>query len=231
MPTEIQRGDGRPIAEGTHGRLSHAIDVLEEGPHPRRSIPVAGNLILTSHAGLVILFFLILLYFTGLEFTPLRPVHFGLGFALIPILLVKLGSTGWRAVNYYFDRDPYGAAGPPWLLPRIMALPLTACAVAATISGVVLWATGTDHGTWATIHIYSVISLAAVVVVHLAIYTRRAFRASSRSIAETKTTQQERIMVWALLVALVVGSAAVGLEPTWNPSATPPSASSGTTRG
>jgi Domain of unknown function (DUF4405) len=225
MPSEIPRGDDTTIADGAHGRLSHAIDVLEEGPHPKRSVPVAGNLILTSHAGLVILFFLILLYFTGLEFAPLRGVHFGLGFALIPILLVKLGSTGWRAVNYYFDRDPYRAAGPPWLLPRIMALPLTAFAVAATISGVVLWATGTDRGTWATIHIYSVIALAVVVVVHLAIYTRKAFRASSRSLEETRTTQQERIMVWALLVALVVGSAAVGLEPTWNPAATPASTS------
>lgn len=207
-------------ARGAQGRLSHAIDVLEQGPRPRHSVAVAGNLILTSHAGLVILFFLILLYFTGLEFTPLRPVHFGLGFALIPILLVKLGSTGWRAVNYYFDRDPYRAAGPPWLLPRIMALPLTACALAATISGVVLWAAGTDHGTWATLHIYSVIALAVVIVVHLAIYTRKAYRASTRSLEETKTTRQERVMVWALLVALVVGSAAVGLEPTWNPSAT-----------
>ena len=222
MPSETPRGDDQTTPDGAQERLRHAIDVLEEGPHPKRSFPVAGNLILTSHAGLVILFFLVLLYFTGLEFTPLRVVHFGLGFALIPILLVKLGSTGWRAVNYYFDRDPYRAAGPPWLLPRIMALPLTACAVAATISGVVLWATGTDRGTWATIHIYSVLSLAVVVVVHLAIYTRKAFRASSRSLEQTKTTQQERIMVWALLVALVVGSAAVGLEPTWNPSATPP---------
>ncbi len=205
------------------GRFAHALDVLEDGPHPQRSVPVAGNLVLTSHAGLVILFFLVLLYFTGLAFTPLRAVHFGLGFALTPILLVKLGSTGWRAVNYYFDRDPYRAAGPPWLLPRIMALPLTACAIAATISGVVLWAEGTDRGTWATVHIYSVISLAVVVVVHLVIYTRRAFRASTRSLEQTKTTKQERVMVWALLVALVVGSAAVGLEPTWNPSATPAS--------
>jgi magnesium-transporting ATPase (P-type) len=213
MPPETSADDS--------GRFAHALDVLEDGPHPRRSIPVAGNLILTSHAGLVILFFLVLLYFTGLEFTPLRGVHFGLGFALIPILLVKLGSTGWRAVNYYFDRDPYRAAGPPWLLPRIMALPLTACAIAATISGVVLWAEGTDRGTWATVHIYSVISLAVVVVVHLVIYTRKAFRASTRSLEQTKTTKQERVMVWALLVALVVGSAAVGLEPTWNPAATP----------
>ena len=211
MPSETPAGAGR---------FSHTLDVLEDGPHPRRSVSVASNLILTSHAGLVILFFLVLLYFTGLEFAPLRGVHFGLGFALIPILLVKLGSTGWRAVNYYFDRDPYRAAGPPWLLPRIMALPLTLCAVLATISGVVLWATGTDRGTWATVHIYSVIALAVVVVVHLAIYTRKAFRASTRSFEETKTTKQERIMVWALLVALVVGSAAVGLEPTWNPSAT-----------
>lgn len=223
MPSEIPADDAT-VVSGEHGRFGHALDVLEDGPHPRRSVPVAGNLILTSHAGLVVLFFLILLYFTGLEFAPLRGVHFGLGFALIPILLVKLGSTGWRAVNYYFDRDPYRAAGPPWLLPRIMALPLTLCAIAATISGVVLWATGTDRGTWATVHIYSVISLAVVVVVHLAIYTRKAFRASTRSLEETRTTRQERIMVWALLVALVVGSAAVGLEPTWNPAATPPSA-------
>jgi hypothetical protein len=215
MPPETSADDS--------GRFAHALDVLEDGPHPRRSVPVAGNLILTSHAGLVILFFLVLLYFTGLEFTPLRGVHFGLGFALIPILLVKLASTGWRAVNYYFDRDPYRAAGPPWLLPRIMALPLTACAIAATISGVVLWAEGTDRGTWATVHIYSVISLAVVIVVHLVIYTRKAFRASTRSLEQTKTTKQERVMVWALLVALVVGSAAVGLEPTWNPSATPAS--------
>jgi hypothetical protein len=220
MPPETSAGDS--------GRFAHALDVLEDGPHPRRSVPVAGNLILTSHAGLVILFFLVLLYFTGLEFSPLRGVHFGLGFALIPILLVKLGSTGWRAVNYYFDRDPYRAAGPPWLLPRIMALPLTLFAVSATISGVVLWAQGTDRGTWATVHIYSVIALAVVVVVHLVIYTRKAFRASTRSLEQTKTTKQERVMVWALLVALVIGSAAVGLEPTWNPSATPASTSTTT---
>jgi uncharacterized membrane protein len=216
MPSETPPGEP--------GRIGHALTVLEDGPHPRRSVPVAGNLILTSHAGLVIVFLLVLLYFTGLEFAPLRAVHFGLGFALIPILLVKLGSTGWRAVNYYFDRDPYRAAGPPWLLPRIMAMPLTVCAVVATISGVVLWATGTDRGTWATVHICSVISLAVVVVVHLAMYTRKAFRASTRSLEQPKTTRQERVMVWALLLALVVGAAAVGLEPTWNPSATPASA-------
>ena len=223
MPSETPAGDATAHAEDHHSRLGQVFDVLEEGPHPKHTAPMTGNLILTSHAGLVIVFFLVLLYFTGLEFAPLRGVHFGLGFALIPILLVKIGSTGWRAVNYYFDRGDYRAAGPPWLLPRLMALPLTLCAVLATVSGVVLWAMGTDRGTWATIHIYSVIGLAVVVVIHLVIYARKAFRASTRSLEETRTTQQERIMVWALLVALVIGSLGVGLEPTWNPSATQPS--------
>jgi hypothetical protein len=226
MSPEQPGDDGRDVAT-ERSRFTRAVDVLEDGPHPKGTSPVASNLILTSHAGFVILLLLLLLYFTGLEFSPLRGVHFALGFALIPILLVKLGSTGWRAVNYYFDRDPYRTAGPPWLLPRIMAVPLTAAAVLATISGVVLWAAGTDQGAWARVHIYSVISLAVIVVVHLAIYTRKAFRASTRSLEEPKTTRQERIMVWALLVALVAGSLAVGFEPTWNPSASPSSTTSG----
>ena len=82
------------------GGLGHALDVLEDGPNPKRTPQVIGNLILTSHAGLIILFGLVLLYLSGLAFTPLRPVHFALGFALIPILLVKLASTAWRALAY-----------------------------------------------------------------------------------------------------------------------------------
>ena len=200
-----------------------ALELLEDGPHPQPRPQVTGNLILTSHAGLLVLGLLVLLYLTGLAFTPLRGVHFALGFALIPLLVVKLGSTGWRAVNYYRGRDPYRAAGPPWLLPRLAAVPLVSCAVVAIVSGVVLWSIGTDHGTWATIHTDAVVVLGIIVLVHLAGYTRRAFRASLSSLEGTAVTRQERIMMWALIIALLVGAAAIGLEPVWHPSASPPS--------
>jgi len=203
----------------SRGGLGRALDVLEDGPSPKRTPQVIGNLILTSHAGLIILFALVLLYLSGLAFTPLRPVHFALGFALIPILVVKLSSTAWRAISYYVHRDAYRAAGPPWLLPRLIALPLAFAAVLATVSGVVLWAEGTDHGTWATIHTDSVIALGGVVLVHLAVYLRKALRASARSLAATAVNRPERVIVWALLAALVAGAIATGLEPTWNPSA------------
>lgn len=199
------------------GGFGHALDVLEDGPHPRRTQQVIGNLILTSHAGLIILFGLVLLYLSGLAFTPLRPVHFALGFALIPILVVKLASTAWRAISYYFHRDAYRAAGAPWLLPRTLALPLSAAAVLATASGVVLWSQGTDHGIWATIHTDSVIALGGIVLVHLAVYLRKAVRASAKSLAATAINRPEKVIVWALVAAMVAGAIATGLEPTWHP--------------
>jgi hypothetical protein len=211
--------------EPRRGGLGHALEVLENGPRPKRTLQVVGNLILTSHAGLIILFALVLLYLSGLAFTPLRPVHFALGFALIPILMVKIASTAWRAIGYYLHRSAYRAAGAPWVLPRILAVPLVVAAMLATASGVVLWAQGTDHGAWATVHTDSVIALGIVVVVHLATYLRKALRASGASLAATAVNRPERVIIWALLAALVAGAVATGLEPTWHPSAArPPSA-------
>lgn len=210
-----------------HGGLGRVLDLLEDGPHPRRAPQVVGNLILTSHAGLIVLFALVLLYLSGLAFTPLRPVHFALGFALIPILVVKLASTAWRAIGYYSHRGEYRSAGPPWLLPRVIAVPLAVAAVLATVSGVVLWSEGTDHGTWAAIHTDSVIALGVIVLIHLAVYLRKALRASAKSLTATAVNRPERVIIWALLAALVAGAIATGLEPTWNPSGSqaPPAAS------
>jgi hypothetical protein len=98
-------------------------------------------------------------------------------------------------------------------------VPLAVCAVLATVSGVALWSLGTDHGTWAAIHTDSVIALGIVALVHLAIYMRKAYRASAKSLASSAVTRPERVIVWALLAALVAGAVATGLEPTWNPSA------------
>lgn len=219
MPPDDSLAD---VAPEPRTGLGHALDLLEDGPNPRHTPQVTGNLILTSHAGLIILFALVLLYLSGLAFTPLRPVHFALGFALIPILLVKIASTAWRAISYYAGRGGYRAAGAPWLLPRLIALPLGAAAVLATASGVVLWAQGTDHGAWAAIHTGSVIALGIVVLVHLAVYLRRAARASGRSLASPAVNRPEKVIIWALLAAVVAGAIATGLEPTWHPSSSSP---------
>jgi hypothetical protein len=156
-----------------------------------------------------------LVYLTGVFFRPLRQVHFAIGFAIIPLLAVKLSSTGWRAANYYLRREPYRSDGPPQLLPRLLAPLLVVSAVVATITGIVLWVLGRQRGTWATLHTDSVVVLALVLALHTLVYIRRAVGASSGSILAVDVTREERIMLWALAVALVAAVLAIGLEPPW----------------
>jgi hypothetical protein len=155
-------------------------------------------------------------YLTGAFFDPLRQVHFAVGFAIIPLLLVKLSSTGRRAVGYYLRREPYRSGGPPQLIPRLLAPLLVVSAVVATITGVVLWALGRQRGVWATLHTDSVVVLAVVLALHTLTYILRALRASSGSIVAAETTREERIMLWTLAAALVAAVLAIGVEPPWH---------------
>jgi Ni/Fe-hydrogenase subunit HybB-like protein len=157
-----------------------------------------------------------LVYLTGAFFSPLRQVHFAIGFAIIPPLLVKLSSTGWRAANYCLRREPYRSGGPPQLIPRLLAPLLVVSAIVATVTGVVLWVLGRQRGGWATLHTDSVVVLAIVLALHTLTYIQRAVRASSRSLAVVESTREERIMLWTLAVALVAAVLAISVEPPWH---------------
>jgi hypothetical protein len=98
---------------------------LEEGPKPSRHRPaVLGNLRLTALTGLGLVLLLVIVYGTGVFFGDLRPAHFFMGFCIVPPILAKLASIGWRFFGYYGRSARYRAAGPPWLLPRVLAVPV-----------------------------------------------------------------------------------------------------------
>ena len=63
-------------------------------------------------------------------------LHMVLGLALIPAVLLKLGTTGWRFARYYLRDREYLRRGPPHPLMRLLVAPLT---VASTV---VLFGTG-----------------------------------------------------------------------------------------
>ena len=63
-------------------------------------------------------------------------LHMALGLALIPAVLLKLGTTGWRFFRYYLRDPEYVRRGPPHPLLRLFVAPLT---VASTL---VLFGTG-----------------------------------------------------------------------------------------
>ena len=95
-----------------------------------------GNARLTAVTAAVLLLLLAAEGATIPFIRPMLTMHVLLGLALIPPVLLKLGSTGWRFVRYYLGDPAYVANGPPHPFLRLLVAPLV---VASTV---VLFATG-----------------------------------------------------------------------------------------
>jgi hypothetical protein len=78
-------------------------------------------------AFLVVLF--ALEFLTLLDLRDLLSVHMIAGLILIPPVLLKLGSTGYRFARYYTRSPAYREKGPPFLPLRLMAPVLVASAL------------------------------------------------------------------------------------------------------
>jgi hypothetical protein len=126
-PARPGRVVGDVIASATGAELRH--DPVE----PRTGGP-AGNARLTAWVGLLLLVGFIVECGTLLSLHAMLPVHFLVGGILIPLVVLKTATTGWRIARYYLGAAPYRIAGPPPLLLRILGplVVLTGLAVLGT---------------------------------------------------------------------------------------------------
>jgi hypothetical protein len=85
---------------------------------------------------------------TILFIQPLLTAHYVVGFLLIPPLMLKLATTGYRFGRYYTGSLRYRLAGAPPLLLRLSAPILVISTIAVFVSGVELWLFGLRFGTW-----------------------------------------------------------------------------------
>jgi hypothetical protein len=95
-----------------------------------------GNEQLTAFAGILLIVFLAVEGATLLDLQVLLTVHAFIGMFLLPIVALKLGSTGWRMLRYYLGGREYVLRGPPAFPLRVIVAPVV---VASTI---VLFGTG-----------------------------------------------------------------------------------------
>src|ERR1700760_2544022 len=118
----------------------------------RRSGGSEGNEILTSAAAVVLVVLLVAEGITIVHMRGLLSAHMFIGLVLIPPVMVKLGSTGYRMVSYYAGARAYRLKGPPLLPLRLMAPVLVASTLAVLASGVALLVSGHKSSTALTIH-------------------------------------------------------------------------------
>src|SRR3954447_10366588 len=109
---------------------------------------VAGNAQLTALVAAVLLVGLAVEGVTLLRIDALLTVHAFVGILLLPLVVLKLASTGWRMLRYYLRSEEYVRHGPPQPLLRTLVAPaIVLSTVVLFASGVALLALDRTHGT------------------------------------------------------------------------------------
>jgi hypothetical protein len=128
---------------------------------------VAGNSRLTGGMAVVLLVLLATEGATIPFIGPLLQPHILIGMLLIPPVMLKLGSTGYRFIRYYAGTPAYVRKGPPPLLLRLLAPGVVVSTVALFATGVALLLAGPPSNTLVLAHKVGFIAWVALMTVHV----------------------------------------------------------------
>jgi hypothetical protein len=144
---------------------------------PERLGGTAGNELLTGTTAGVLTALLLAEGVTIIFMGGLRIEHMFIGLVLIPPVLLKLGSTGYRFVRYYTHSPRYREKGPPVLGLRLLAPVLVATTLLVFGSGVALLLIGHRSGLVLELHKVAFIVWGVCFGAHVLWYLPRAWRA------------------------------------------------------
>ena len=113
----------------------------------------SGNEQLTLAVAALLLVLLAVEGATLLNLNWLLTVHAFVGMLLIPVVALKLASTGWRMVAYYRRGEEYVRRGPPRVALRVLIAPVLIVSTTVLLgTGVALLALDETHGTLVGLH-------------------------------------------------------------------------------
>jgi hypothetical protein len=128
----------------------------------------AGNRQLTTVIAAVLLLLLAVEGATLLQLSSLLTVHAFVGMLLIPIVGLKLASTGWRMARYYIGSEEYRRLGPPPIVLRALVAPILILSTLMLFgTGVALLALGQTEGVVVGLHKASFIVWFGAAAVHV----------------------------------------------------------------
>jgi hypothetical protein len=165
---------------------------------------IEGNQRLTALTGSLLLPLLALIFLTGLFMDAFWHIHYAIGFVLIPVVALKLASTSYRAVRYYTGHPIYKAAGPPELVPRLLAPLLVLSVVTALATGVGLFAEHSRRGVLSTLHTDAAVASAMLLGVHVLTHVLDLLGAVGREL-RARLSREASYRLAAVVGTLVIG--------------------------
>lgn len=192
-------------------------------PPGGRDPSVEANARLTGTTGLVLA---ILFFAEGLTIpliTRLVSWHIVIGLALIPPILVKMGSTLWKFSRYYLGDPRFRRAGPPHPFLRVLGPLVMISTVILMVSGVALWLSGRHIGTLFRIHQLTFVAWFIFVVLHVGAHFLRAVRLAASDSRDAHGERKARrparvrrgLVAASLLAGLGLGVLGLRVSTTW----------------
>src|SRR5436305_4908066 len=128
----------------------------------------AGNEQLTLTVAALLIVLLAVEGATILQIRSLLTVHAFVGMLLIPVVVLKVASTGWRMLRYYRRGEEYVRRGPPHVVLRVLVAPVLILSTVVLFgTGVALLAVDETHGTLVGLHKASFIVWLGAAALHV----------------------------------------------------------------
>jgi hypothetical protein len=148
--------------------------------------------------------------------------HVFVGIALIPLVVLKLATTGWRFVRYYTRSREYVAHGPPQAAMRLLAPLFVVATVVLFGSGVAM---GLLHGhalqLARRLHGPASVIWLVLLGLHVLVYLGRALRDTADDVRPADPTPvrgktaRRYALATAVVCGLLLGSALVPAQHRW----------------
>jgi hypothetical protein len=191
--------------------------------HRPGGVNPVGNERLTAAVGLLVLAPILVEVATILlGVHTFMSLHVFVGLALIPAVLLKLASTGWRFARYYTRSSAYVAQGPPQIAMRLLA-PLFVVATVVLFGSGVAMGVLQGHGLQIARRLHGPVSVIWLVLLglHVLVYLKRALRTTAEEGLPTRrkplrgTTSRAYALAAAVVCGLVLGAATVPAQHRW----------------
>lgn len=176
--------------------------------HEDRLGGTEGNQILTSSVAGILTVLLIAEGITIVEIGGLLSAHMFIGLVLVPPVLLKLASTGYRFVRYYRGARAYREKGPPALPMRLLAPILVAMTIGVFATGI--WLLALEHKSDQVLLLHKVTFFiwGAVFAIHFLVYAPRALRSVRGDWGPIRDHRVPGSGIRGLLVAASLGAGA-----------------------